>query len=157
MRSYFFGFGGMQWTPTCVGVTVVLYFCRACAGMTALGGKFASMEGWPQAGVVLFFYSLHTPLLPSYRRRPVSIAFVFLWLWWNTVDPDLRRGDGGFVFLSRLSQACFVIPAQAGMTKNNKHAPVWGGNTETSVKKCPKRGILCVIWNLFLPKCKTTT
>ena len=60
------------------------------------------MEGWPQAGVVLFFYSLHTPLLPSYRRRPVSIAFVFLWLWWNTVDPDLRRGDGGFVFLSRL-------------------------------------------------------
>ena len=37
-------------------------------------------------------------LFPSYRRRPVSNVFVFLWLWWNAMGPDLRRGDDVFVF-----------------------------------------------------------
>ena len=39
--------------------------------------------------------------LPSYRRRPVSIAFRGLYyLHYETIDPDLRRGDD-FLFLLR--------------------------------------------------------
>ena len=44
-----------------------------------------------------FFYHTYRghafALFPSYRRRPVSNVFVFLWLWWNAMGPDLRRGD----------------------------------------------------------------
>ena len=69
MCLYFFGFCGMQWTPTCVGVTMLLCFFYH----TYRGPAFA--------------------LFPSYRHRPVSNVFVFLWLWWNAMGPDLRRGD----------------------------------------------------------------